>query len=184
MNDKQTINYEENVRNEMYKQFGYTIFLSQTFEKGLVSLLRGMFAMENKGKLPFEKFLEEADKIDRRTLGYLIEKVKTSVPIDSVVENLLHKALTTRNNLIHDYFYENAAKETVLDGQACIVEEMISYQSIFLESFKWIDKLNRELLSKIGYSDETISNIAEKMRLVEVAEFRSTMTREHNQIKL
>lgn len=66
----------------------------------------------------------------------------------------------------------NAAKETVTDGRASIIKEMISYQSIFLESFKWIDKLNRELLTKIGHNDETLSEAIEKMRLEEVAEFR------------
>lgn len=168
------LSYEHILAREMYMHFGYTICLSQNFEKGLASVLRGMLANEKHiHKMSYEKFLEQADKFNEKTLGWLLKEVKSLLPTEVIPESLFQKALDLRNHLVHDYFFENGSKETVTDGKIAIIKEMVEYQKVFEEAIRWTDKMNRDFLYKIGMTDEKLAARAEKLRQEEVSIFRA-----------
>lgn len=172
MNDFKNIAEMERLTTAMLTQFGHAVFLSQIFEKSLISLLQGTFAYENKGKLPYETYLKEVAKIHRGNLGELLKRLKMSLNIDPEFETLLQKAKEDRNYLVHNYFYENESKKTVPDGCASIIQEMWLYQATFKNAIERVEILNRKMLEKIGVSREAFLAAAEKLRQEEVEQFR------------
>ena len=104
---------DQKVEFEMLAHYGLTVMLSQKFEKAIAALLQGEFALENKGKLPYENYLEEVTKLYKGNLGGLLKKLRMHMTISVEKEELLQKALNRRNYLIHDYFYHNESKATV-----------------------------------------------------------------------
>lgn len=164
--------YDKKVEFEMFAHYGCTIILSQKFEKAIAALLQGEFALENKGKLPYEDYIEEVTKLYKGNLGGLLKKLRSHMTIPTEKEELLQKALNRRNYLIHDYFYHNESKATVTDGRISIIKEMVVDQSMFSEAIIWIDGLCQEGLRKIGISAEKFAEIVEMNRQQEVSKFR------------
>lgn len=165
--------HENALATAMYAHYGYAIYLSQIFEKGLVSLLHGFLALENKGKWPYEKLLAEVDKLNKQTLGKLLEQVRSRVPIESATEACIQEALKRRNFLIHHYFNTHAAKATVTEGQKFVIADLIEYRNIIEQANIWIMDLNRELVKKIGITDEKMATIVEKLREEELLELKT-----------
>lgn len=161
---------------EMYMHYGYAVYLSQMFEKQLVALVHGFLAVEKKGDWPYEKLLEEVEKLNKRaTLGQLLEKVRTRITLDAAVEAHIQEALKRRNELIHHYFDTYVAQATVTDGQKIIIDDLIESQKIFEQAFFWVDGMNRSLMKKFGVSDEKMAEIIKKIHQEEVAKFRAEL---------
>lgn len=172
MNDFENTSEMERLTTAMLTQFGHAVFLSQIFEKSLISLLQGTFAYENKGKLSYEAYLKEVAKIHKGNLGELLKRLKTSIDADPEFEALLQKAKEDRNYLVHNYFYDNESKKTVPDGCAAIIQEMWLYQTTFKNAIERVEILNGKMLEKIGVSRESFLAKAEKLRREEVEQFR------------
>lgn len=169
-------NFENNGNaaiSEMFTHYGNAVWLAQKFEKGLASFLQGEFAFENKGKLPYEKYQEEITKLYKSNLGELLRKLRKQTVVEADIEELLQKALKRRNYLIHDYFYHNESKATVVDGRLSIIQELVEDQAMFLKAIKWADQRCKEGLLKIGVDAAKFAEIVEKNRLAEIAQFRN-----------
>jgi hypothetical protein len=165
---------EEFLLREMHMHYGRAIIMSQNFEKLLASLLRGMLAKEHVHKTPYKDFVKMADKLnDKAPLGELLKEVKARLSADEIPEELFEKVRYLRNHLIHNYFFENASKETVVDGKLSIINELIGFQQIFVEAAEWADKMNKKFLYEIGMTDEKLAVKAEELRQTEVAKFRA-----------
>lgn len=176
MIDYEKLSNEKKVEFEMFAHYGYTIILAQKFEKAIAVLLQGEFALENKGKLPYENYIEEVTKLYKGNLGGLLSRLKKRVVIPAQKEDQLQKALLRRNYLIHDYFYHNESKATVADGHISIIQELVADQVMFSGLIIWINDLCQEGLRKIGISSEKFMEIVESNRQLEVAKFRSGET--------
>lgn len=164
---------DKKVEFEMFAHYGYAVILSQNFEKTIAALLQGEFGLENKGKLPYEDYHAEVAEIYKSNLGSLLNKLRKKITITDEKEELLKKALRRRNYLIHDYFFHNASKATVVDGRMSIIQELVADQVLFADAIAWIDGLCQDGLKKIGVSTEQFVDIAERNRRQEVAKFRN-----------
>lgn len=158
---------------ELFAQYGYTVCLAQKFEKGLAALLQGEFALENKGTLPYDQYLEEVAKLYKGNLGGLLMKLRKRTSVDTSIEDLLQKALKRRNYLIHDYFYHNESKATVLDGRLSMIRELVQDQEMLLKAIMWVDQRCKEGLLKIGVDEAKFMEVVEKNRREEIAQFRN-----------
>jgi hypothetical protein len=169
----ENLSNEQKVHFEMLAHYGYVVLLSQKFEKNLAALLQGEFARENKGKLPYDKYIEEVARLYKGNLGELLKKLKIRMSITTETEEFLQKALKRRNYLIHDYFYHNESKETVTDGQLSIIQELVKDQAMFSEALNWVDQRCKESLLKIGVTEASFAETVEKNRQAEIAKFRN-----------
>lgn len=158
------INFE-NVTSEAkdtFAHFGYVGCLLQNFEKGLAVLLQGEIALENNGKIPYDKYQEEITKLYKCNLGGLLKKLRKRTIISTEIEELLVNTLNGRNYLIHDYFYHNESKAMVTDGRLSIIHELIEDQTMFSEAIKWVDQRCKESLLKIGVTQANFAEVLEK----------------------
>jgi hypothetical protein len=92
---------------EVYARFGLAMYQSQCVEREVAILLATEYGPGIKA-ITQAQYSELLESLFRNTLGGLITKLIKSGQIDSNFESTLRKALTQRNWLAHNYFWERA----------------------------------------------------------------------------
>ena len=90
-----------------------------------------------------------------KTLGHLINKIKTSVDLPDSFENKLADASKKRNFLVHNYFWERSLKFGHTHGQ----EEMIAELSQCSVFFEEVDHELEMVLQKWGVAHGITENV-------------------------
>ena len=123
---------------EVFAYAGRALYLAQTVEHGIASLLVGGWvadALKNKNSLPRPITLEDIRVREaqfdgrhqvelQKALKKLISSLKASFAIDSSFCNDLTESLTIRNRLVHRYFGERAVEFTTADGRRLMGQEL------------------------------------------------------------
>lgn len=108
---------------ETFARFGLAAYQAQCVEKQLAILLA---SAHNPGFLSVEP-----DKRERffqvefeKSLGQLVRRLRERVSINPDLEERLRRALSLRNWLMHDYFWDRAAEVMTPSGQSRMIPEL------------------------------------------------------------
>ena len=86
---------------EVIAYYGSAMFYAQIFERGMINLLL-MLELS-----PLHNTREDYDSLarllDKKTAGSLIKRLRTSMNVDDSTQQMLEKALETRNHLAHSF---------------------------------------------------------------------------------
>lgn len=143
---------------EMFAHFGLAVYLSQIFEKSVLSLLGTIYFYENKSKWTKEQYMREVEKLNKETLGKLLEKIRKIVNLDILTEELVKEAQVKRNFLIHHYFWTNGLEMNFEVGQQMINKQLIEFQDLFKKADGRITDINIAFASKVGITRELIES--------------------------
>ena len=153
----------------VYAHFGLAIYLSQVLEHGLVNALfvmdlvprAGAVATRDTWPRKSDAFFDEQF---RKTLGRMIESLRTVAKVPTTLEGLLAKALDRRNWLAHDYFRERAEDFMSARGRNRMIEELEEAQALFRTADEELDKVAKPLREKYGYTEEKLNALYEEMK--------------------
>src|SRR5690349_13038627 len=93
-------------RDELYAKFGITAEAAQLFETELGTLVLSLRALQNGWHIvpDREKAGAVLEEVDRSTLGYLLNTLKTHTAFDDDLAGRFTAALKARNRLTHGFF--------------------------------------------------------------------------------
>jgi len=100
------IDYSQPSYKEMFANYGLTALAAQALEKTVFLLLAAIECLET-GKVEKNELYEVFDKHDRKTLGQLINTVRSKVAFPQDLENALNCALEKRNYVMHHFFLKD-----------------------------------------------------------------------------
>lgn len=170
--DEFNIPHEHALTREMYAHFGLAAYLSQVFEKGIANLLSAHMYHEKKGKWSKKQYHAAIDNLDKNTLGQLLSTLKKYIEFDKNTEKFVLKAQEKRNYLVHNYFWENAAKIMFDDGKREIIQDLEQYQKIFKQADEIISEFYEIYFKASGISEDKMNVWLDKMVADEKAKYK------------
>lgn len=147
---------------DVYAHFGLAIYKAQVLEHGLANAMT--FASKVAGRLPtladFDAFLEA--KFDK-TLGGLINDLRSHVPVDPGLQGTLASALKQRNWLAHHYFRERA--QTLMSDRGCaaMIAELESAQKLFDQADRALEAVVAPFAAKAGVTIEQVEALVAEL---------------------
>jgi hypothetical protein len=153
---------EDHVR-EMYARFGAAVYAAQVLEHGIVN---AMVILHLPRREKFTKFDIDAfmDQQFENTLGKLIRNLKEKLPLPADLEQLLSKALMTRNWLCHHYFRERAYELLTAEGQEKMIAELQDAYSVLERADKTLTATVQPLADRLGLTQEAIQRELDSMK--------------------
>jgi hypothetical protein len=153
---------EDDVR-EMYARFGAAVYAAQVLEHGIVN---AMVVLHLPKRDKFTGFDVDAfmDQQFENTLGKLIRNLKEKLTLPAELEQLLSKALKSRNWLCHDYFRERASELLSAEGQQKIIAELVDAYSLLDRADKTLTAVVQPLANRLGLTQEAIHRELESMK--------------------
>jgi len=143
---------------EVYRKFGEVAEAAQLLETQLGNLLfkNGIVEADLISEPNHELASEIIKKINRQTLGQLINNVRNSTETVDQVELILTKALDERNRLSHSFYRLHNFRRNTEEGRAVMLKDLdsihknilIAYKTATLLSGIDIDKIVLENLPK------------------------------------
>ena len=106
---------------EVFGRFGLAMYNAQCLERELVIILATKYG-PGPSKITRAQLGSIFDDLESKTLGHLVGKIFREISDDEQAR--LKKALTTRNWLVHGYFWERATEFASQSGRASMVEEL------------------------------------------------------------
>lgn len=139
----------------VYACAGFALYWVQCFEQELQTLL----LCERKLRREIDS-LDAWDKHDselaKLTCGVLLKEVLKRVGIDDAGKQNLDAALKLRNNLVHHFFWLNAANFVCLEGQEKMVRELAHATNCFWYAAMLAKQVTLILLERMGLSVEEV----------------------------
>ena len=129
---------------DVYRKFGEAAEAAQLLETELGTMLldiqgsaEGLHLTSN-AKRASELYV----KIDKHTLGQLMNHLsKRTQPVDGL-ERLLSQALKARNRLFHSFYRKHNLRRNSDEGRARMLEDLEKMHDTLLDAFKAISLLN------------------------------------------
>jgi len=153
---------------EVYAHFGLAIYLAQVLEYalGFALVYLELIPQQEKRKFTREQWIKEYDSfIDRhfeKTLGRMLQNLKSVTSISKDLELLLCEALTKRNCLAHDYFRNHAIDFMNEEGRNRMIQELQEAQSLFKEADNALEVAFRPVREKYGITDDWLEKHMEE----------------------
>ena len=119
-----------------------------------------MIAKENATQADFDNFF---DTFDRKTLGQLMHVARTQVDFDDTIDEELKIALTRRNYLAHQYFWDNAQPMMTDSGRTQLMLALRDDIAIFKNADIALDSIAGPLRLKIGLTDDILQRMFDEM---------------------
>ncbi len=140
---------------EMFAHFGLAIYRTQCVEKQLGILVATTF---NPGFLQATPEERDSffDKEFRKTLGQLVTSLQAVVSGSHALEGRLLRALTLRNWLAHDYFWQRSTDMLSWDGRERMIAELREAAEHLYSVDKELTAITEEWLVRKGLSREAI----------------------------
>jgi len=147
---------------DVYAHFGAAIYYAQVLEQQAINMIACSIQVNNK-----MNSIEEINSLWNRydfgikTLGSLINEIKTLYNISENDAETFKKVLKLRNYLTHDYFRFNTELFYNDSGMKRMIKDFIDFkdQAIFIDK-KFINYLKKYTI-KIGLTDEKIADMME-----------------------
>ena len=113
-------------RHELYSKYGIAAEAAQLFETELGTLLLGFRGLENDWHvLPDGAAAREVlDKIDRSTVGRLLNDLKRHITIEGDLDEAFASALKARNQLMHGFFERHNLRIQTEDGRKMMIADL------------------------------------------------------------
>jgi uncharacterized protein YaaN involved in tellurite resistance len=143
------------------------MYKAQLVEHAIVDMMLHLhFIPRNKAKKKDEwehEYTLFYKKNFERSLGKLINFLKTYVEIDDTLEELLSKCLRTRNYLAHDYYKERSIEITYYEGRDAMMKELMGYQELFDNTVEYIEREVAPSIRKLGISQEIVDKAFDQL---------------------
>ena len=75
-------------------------------------------------------------KINRSTLGHVLNHLGNSTDSLDQLEQLFSEALAKRNRLVHSFYREHNFRRNTDAGRAIMIEDLVSIHNTLLEAYK------------------------------------------------
>lgn len=165
----------------IYAYFGLAVYYAQCLEQTFINMiwLNRIFKKKVKSQKELESIIDAVEN-SKKTMGNLINEVKTeySVPDDLQLE--LRDILNKRNYLTHKFFKDQIWKFKSDIG----MREMLKYFCDFIDSSKAVDEQMKDLHShytkKAGLTDERIAELEKEMEREELERVKQKSNRVSN----
>ncbi|MFX0138715.1 MAG: hypothetical protein ACFFDN_34055 [Candidatus Hodarchaeota archaeon] len=123
---------------ELYKKFGETAEATQLLETQLDNLLLILRGCEE--ELFFKNKVELArnivSRINKRTLGQLLNQFGSRIESPDKFETLFSNALCERNRLIHSFFQDHNLAINSNEGRDRMIQDLEIIHETLLEAYK------------------------------------------------
>lgn len=144
-------------RHELYAKYGIAAEAAQLFETELGTLLLCLQALENDWHvLPdgtaAQKVLE---KIDRSTLGRLLNDLKKYITIEGDLEAMFASALKARNRLMHGFFERHNFRIQTDDGRKTMIADLESIHGECFEGWRAAGELTTIITAVVRHGAES-----------------------------
>jgi hypothetical protein len=157
--------WEEN--REVFARFGLAAYNAQSLEYELISLLL-LFQRTNMATIDLEALFSTEQLLSKRTLGQLINQLRTKISFDSSYEEMLITALEKRNYLMHRFFHHHAYNLPLKSGRDMMVEELDEISYILDDCDNMMQIVTAMFAKVCGITDETIQAVLEQHGIVEI----------------
>ncbi len=147
---------------EVFARFGLAIFQAQALERQLAVILAAHYGTSSKvvTRAGFDELLA---RFFRETLGSLTRKAAHVPEIEEVDATELKTALTKRNWLVHQYFWERAIEFLSESGRTSMIQELRDAADMFDRLDKRYTGMARAWAEKRGITAEDIDNELQKL---------------------
>ncbi len=150
---------------EVYAHFGLSIYLAQVLEHGIVNTFIFLELIpRTKGKWKVDEFDAYLNGEFEKTLGRLINKLRSLTSISDDLETTLHSALEKRNWLAHHYFRERSSQFMSEFGRNSMIQELQECQKLFNHADETLGAVLTPLRLKFGVTDSKIDEFLENMK--------------------
>jgi hypothetical protein len=115
---------------EVYAHYGLAMYLGQTLEKGVLNVLTmaQTAASESPTTATWDRFFATNAEL---TLGMLLREIAPHMLEENELFEALRSALTDRNRLAHNFFWDHAPAFLDFAGRERMLEELFSMQGTF-----------------------------------------------------
>ena len=148
---------------EPYAFFGLAAYYAQCFEQSLI-LLTVALRVASVTPISEASFDGIFDKLDRKTMGSLIEQVSKLTRIDNTLAIQFSELLAKRNYLMHHFFEKNAAKFFSDEGRRAMLDELRSLAQLFQDGEGILVGIYEPLWHKLGLTEEVLQREMEKLK--------------------
>ena len=132
MNNMNDLDSESYQIREVYALFGLAMYFVQCLERTIGISMVTVYGPGTQ-KITREQFDISLESYFKKTLGNLIHEFRKSSTIADDFESTLKEALTKRNWLAHNYFWERAEKFKTENGREDMKEELQKIANYFEE---------------------------------------------------
>lgn len=143
---------DDDLVRETYAHFGLAVYWGQVLEHGLVNAMvvlqlppRSTFTRDD-----VDPFM---DRQFKNTLGKMIHNLTdmTAIPVD--LEDLLTRALKTRNWLCHHYFRERAVDFMNNDGRTKMIAELEECRELLIAADRCLSATVKPIADSCGLTE-------------------------------
>ena len=147
---------------EVFARFGQAIFQAQGLERQLAILLATKYGPGPHGitRTLFDRILE---RHFLKTLGRLVKDIGTVARLSKEEEVRLQEALTKRNWLAHEYFWERAIDFLSESGRASMIEELQDAADLFEDLDKLFTNRTIEWGKEFGITRQALDKTLERL---------------------
>jgi hypothetical protein len=154
---------EEEQHREVYAYFGHAAYWSQCLETTLTNILICDGRIHGTARTA-----EDVDALEtslqKLPLGPLIKRVSERVQFTSGTEELIKRALSKRNFLMHRFFRERAWEFATVEGRHRMLDELREIQAWLCSADKAAHALQMALVSVLGITPELLEAEFQEMK--------------------
>ena len=147
---------------EVYARFGLAVFQAQCLEKEL-ALLLAMKHCPDPTRISRAEFDKIFKRLFLRTFGQLVNEIETLIKLSEDEKEKLKKALSKRNWLAHEYFWERSVEVLSEPGRASMIEELQEAADYFDDLDEFFSAKTVELAEAIGVTQESVAKELERL---------------------
>jgi hypothetical protein len=140
---------------ETFALYGLAMYHAQCVEKSLAILVSSVFNKEFHNSNANKR--EEIQKEEfAKTMGRLLNRLKTQITIPPNLEKTLVDSLKKRNWLAHEYFWEKNLQMHTTTGKKKMIEELEGMSDFFSKLDAHLTKISENAMKKMGVSEKEI----------------------------
>jgi len=142
---------DEHVR-EVYAYFGLAVYCGQVLEHSIVNAMV-VLRLPHKDRFTKGDFDAFMNQQFEKTLGKLIKNLHAELSFPPDLEELLRKALKTRNWLCHDYFRERAVEFMLPAGRDKMLVELQEARELLSSAESSLTAIIQPLADRCGMTE-------------------------------
>lgn len=142
---------------EVFAQYGRAMYEAQCVERELVILSPRLYGMNNRTTTRAE--VEGLfDDFFGKTLGTVVRRLEASVGLPLGLEGRIKRALSIRNFLAHNFFWERAGRLVSHEGREKILAELRELSAFLGELDAEMTALSRDWRRANGVTDKRVGH--------------------------
>ena len=148
--------YDENEHcKTVFARAGSALYHAQVLESSIEGLLVATGAVSG-NIVSLAAYDEFEKKLRGYTLGRLLREFHRDATLNAKAEEIIDRALDRRNFLAHHFFKERAVEIMGREGRESMIDELVSYENLFVQANAIISVLHRALAAHLGAGNDQI----------------------------